>query len=655
MLINHTGIILAQDEDNKEMSVDLEPITITAAKIARGLSEVPSSVSVIEEKDIKDSNAKSVPDLLKNLEGIYTYDSSGVGTVGRVNMRGFWGGMSTHQLILIDGIPQNRGEDKLVDWDLIPLDNIERIEIVRGPASALYGDNAMSGVINIITKKPSDKMKNAASFSYGSYDSQNYNVSTSGASERVDYYIGATRKLTDGFRKFCDYENFHLSGKLDFLIDEAQDLKLSLAYRQKEQGAYPWALTEAQLEDNRRQPRPGSASDKTDAEKFDLGVTYSNDIGTTSNIEGTFYYRYEDGESFYTSGSTPSSTREQLEEENTCGLISRLNINPVIFGKKHSFTTGFDLERNDFDYEEHNAPNQLRTTIRKDYSVERYKIGFFLQDEIKLFDPLKLVGGTRGDLIGFDFTDDINGSNSKETHMFKISPNVGVVYTYKENSNIYASYSQAFRSPTIGQMFTYGSISNPDLDPEEASNYEIGFHHRLGEGLKAGASLYWMELDNEIWYDYSESKYKNYGETSHGGLETRLDFKIIKGLYGFFNYAYTRAKNESGSNENKYLSNIPKHKGSLGIKFETEFGLKANLFVTKTGSCYIDAANNDKLPSYITLDSKISYGPKWYSVFLAVDNILDKEYSSYGFKSGTVRSFSPAPRRTFTFGMEAEF
>ena len=91
------------------------------------------------------------------------------------------------------------------------------------------------------------------------------------------------------------------------------------------------------------------------------------------------------------------------------------------------------------------------------------------------------------------------------------------------------------------------------------------------------------------------------------------------------------------------------------MNFRTDFGLKANLILSRVGSSYIDSANDDKLPSYTTVDTKISYGYKCWSMFLAVDNLLDKKYNSYGLKSGSVKKFSPAPERTFTFGMETEF
>lgn len=654
ILIQPKGI--CAEEEKYERVLELEEIIVTASRIERNLSEVSSYVNIVSEKEIRESNAKNCTDLLKNLEGVYMYDSSGVGTTGRVNMRGFWGGMSTHQLVLIDGVPQNKGKDKLLDWDLIPLNNIERIEIVKGPNSALYGDNAMSGVINIITKEPSADDRAKVSGSYGSFNTQNYTVSASGGLfDRHGYYISASRKSTDGFRRYCDYENMHINGKLDLLLGDTHYLRLSSGYHDKKRGAFPWAITEAQVEEDRRQARPGSENDKEDAYKADVSATYHKDFDESSEMEATSYYRYEDSKAFYTSGSTTDTTNEQLQEEDTYGLIFRLNTNSGPFGIEQSITTGFDLERNEFDYKEYEAPDQLRGAIRSDYGITKDKIGPYIQDEVSLLNPVKLIAGLRYDWIEFDFTDHKDPSGSKKKEMSGLTPKCGIVYTYKEFSNLYANYSQAFRSPTIGQMFAYGIFSNPDLNPEEATNYEVGVRHMFNDYLKLNLSLYWMELDNEIWYDPDAMQYKNYGKTSHKGVETGAEFSFTKMLSGFLNYSYARAKNESGEYRGRYLSNIPIHKGSLGMILDTGYGLKANLNLTRVGYSYLDSANTDKLPEYTTLDINLRYEYKRLSAYLSIDNLFDKKYNSYGYKSYGTKYFTPAPGRTFTLGVGIEF
>ncbi|MCX5710815.1 MAG: TonB-dependent receptor, partial [Candidatus Omnitrophica bacterium] len=441
----------------------------------------------------------------------------------------------------------------------------------------------------------------------------------------------------------------------DYAINDVQALKLSLDYYKKKRGALSWALTEAQIAQDRRQARPGTENDKSDETKNDVSITHAWDAGDKINTEATFYYKYDDADSFYTSGSTENTTREQLEDENAYGLLLKGGLKQEITGLRHEFTGGLDLERDNFDYQEYNAPYQQRGTLRSDYGVKRDKLGPFLQDEIKLIDSLRLIAGVRYDRVSFDFDDKKTTTNSKTEKMSKVTPKCSLVYMYRKDSSLYANYAQAFRTPTIGQMFTYGSSANPDLKPEEATNYEIGLHHRFNEFVRADLSFYWMELDNEIWYDYATNQYQNYGKTSHKGIETDLDFKIAKWLSGFANYTYSRAKNENGSYSGKYLTNIPIHKASSGFHFATDFGLNWDLAVTYFGTSYIDSANDFKLSSYVTADTKVSYGYKAMKIFLAIDNLLAKKYNSYGFVSSSTRYFNPAPGRTFTLGAEAKF
>ncbi len=654
MLLVSADICAEEDQYSKVKAIELELITVTASRAARRVSESPASVSILSTRQIMQSNTESIPDLLKNVEGVYTYDASGVGSVGVVNMRGFYGGMSSHQLVLIDGIPQNKGKDKLVDWDLIPLDNVESVEVMRGPASALYGDNAMSGVINIITKKPGDKPETRVLASYGSFDTQEYETSTAGKYKQLGYFLGASYKTTEGFRRHCDYDRTHVGGNLDYAINDAQQLWLALNYYEKNRGALPWALSEAQIAQDRRQARPGTENDRSDETKNDISITHAWDVNSNVKTEGTFYYKYDDADSFYTSGATESTKKEQIENEDVYGFLLKGSVNQEIMGLAHEFTAGVDLERDKFDYEEYTAPYQQRGALQQDYEVKRDKIGPYLQDEIKFGNALRLIGGIRYDRVAFDFDDIKNQNNSKVEKMTKATPRCGLLYTYQKDSSVYASYAQAFRTPTIGQMFTYSS-ANPDLKPEEATNYEIGLHHCFNEFLKTNVSLYWMKLDNEIWYDYATSKYQNYGKTSHKGIETGLDFRIIKRLSGFVNYSYSRAKNESGTYSGEYLTNIPIHKASSGLHFATGFGLSWDLAITYIGSSYIDSTNDNKLLSYTTADTKVSFKYKAMKIFLAINNLSGKKYNLYGYTSGNTKYFNPAPERTFTAGVEMKF
>lgn len=657
ILLATAGMAFAEDKPSASNAIKLEPIVVTSARIEKGLSDVASNVSVVTEEEINKGDAKTVPDALKDLQGIYAYDATGVGAGGTINMRGFYGGMSSYQLVLVDGIPQNKGKDKLVSWDLIPIGNVERIEVMRGPASSLYGDNAMSGVINIITKKPSGAPHAGASFTYGTYATQNYTAYLSGEFNRVGYYLGVSSRLSNGFREHGDYENIQVYGKFDYSINDDHNLKLNFDYSASTQGTFPWSLSAAQIVQNRRQSRPGTENDSTGADKFSMDLTHSWDIGASSNLQSVFYYRFDGMESFYTSGLTQNTTREQIEAGNTFGLPVRLTTTSEILGMNHSIVTGIDLERNDFDYEENMAPFQNRLGApTANYDVARNMLGPYIQDEIRILDALKVICGLRYDWIKFNFDDRMAPSNSKDKPMSKVTPSCGVIWAYQKDSELYGNFGQAFRTPTIGQMFTYASFANINLSPEEATNYEIGVRHHFNERLKTNLSIYWMKINNEIWYDNASRQYQNYGRTFHDGVELSTDFKVADALTVFGNYTYTRAVDDSdGSFKNKFLVNVPINKGTIGMSIYTNFGLKVYVASTWVGKTYIDSANVDVLGHYNTLDVKISYKYKWIETFIAAYNLLDKEYNSSGYKRARINYFTPEPGRTFEVGIKGDF
>jgi iron complex outermembrane receptor protein len=653
LLLVTEGTCGQADKPTQLRVAELEPIVITASRCERTISKIPSSIDIISAEEIEKAYANSTADLLKDVEGIYVYDSSGVGTAPRLNMRGFWGGMSTHQLVLVDGIPQGKAEDKLVDWNSISLDNIEKIEVLKGPSSALYGDNAMSGVINIITKKPAIKPEAKLYTSYGNFNTQNYKISTSATFGKMGYLLSTGRKVTRGFRRHSDYEDLHLNSKLNW-DTEIGNLELSLSYYRSKYGAHPWALTQAQIAADRRQARPGTENDKGVDEKVQLGITHSCDLTEASRIKSIFYIKIYDDDSFYTSASTGSSTKEYLDKDQTYGLILQYESNGALFSIKHSFIFGIDLERNEFDYQKYAAPYQARGSISSDYVVDKERIGPFIQEEINLIDSLIVILGLRYDLVKFDFKSYLNESNSKKRDLSDVSPKLGIVYQYREDSALYGNYSYAFRTPTLGQMFTYSS-SNPDLEAEEAVNYELGIRHRFKSSLKGNLALFYTDLENEILYDYATSQYKNLGRTSHAGLEARLNYQPFRNLNTFLNYTYLRAKYENRQNQGNYLEHIPKHKTSIGLRYNCSFGLMLEVAVNYTGNSYLDSANTAKLSDYAIVDTKFSYKKKNWTAFLSISNLFNKEYDFYGFISSGSKKFNPAPERTFTLGLTVKF
>lgn len=634
-------------------NIELDPITITSEKSEFKLSQTPASVTIINQQKISDSKARSVPELLFKQEGLYGYDASGVGASGRVDMRGFYGGMSSHNLVLIDGIPQNSIEDKLVDWSLIPVNSIERIEIVRGPNSALYGDNALGGIIHIISKKPKLEPETSISNSIGEYRTQNYQISSSLQAERVGYNLNLKRFFSDGFRRYCDIRNFYTNLGLNFLPFLNQKINLNLGYNKKYRGAHPWALTESEIAIDRRQPRPGTRNDQGESKKQRVSLGHLLDINEDASLDTSFYLRNEDDDSFYT--NTRLLTTQQVEGESSWGLMEKFSINPQVYNGRHQITLGFDLEQVDYVYREYSAPLNIRGMLTDDFSVKRTKRAPFIQDKINILDNLNLTLGLRYDEIEFTFDDKTLQTNSVQRDMEKYSPKAGLVFSPIEGLSLFGNYAKAFRIPTIGQMFSYGTYSNPDLDPEKGESCEFGFRVNTNQEVSFNASWYLIELEKEISYEPTLMQYVNIEKTKRQGVDSSLVFNLFPGLNTYFNYSFIKALDAFGLNRGKYLAHVPRHKGAVGLKFLTPIGVSLDVSVNRMGSSYLDALNTAKLAAYSLADLKLNYENKHFSCFGAINNLKDKEYNSYGYISGFLKYYTPAPSRTYTVGAEIKF
>jgi len=669
-----------EDTPNKDDVTDVGEIIVTARRIMSRLSQAPLNMSVITEEDIEASGATNVAEVMSELEGVQYYDTSGVGTAGRINLRGFWGGMSTNQLVLIDGVPQHGAQDKLVDWSLIPIENIDRIEIARGPVSTMYGENAMGGVINIITKTGSPTPETSIFSSYGSFNTWRSGIVTSGTTGSMGYLFSLSRKTTAGFREHGDYEGIHFTGKLVFDIDDASEMTLSMYNSRSKRGAYPWALTKAQIKADRNQARPGTENDEGKSDKLGVGLGYSREVGEASHLGASLYFRTQGGESYYTRGATPDTTREDLNDENVLGGGVRYSIELLLRGMKHSLVGGVDLEHSDFNNQQYEAPSHVRGDLQSDHNAVRDVIGVYAEDEVGISDRLRMTLGVRYDTVACDFTNRLDGSKSADALMSALSPRFGLVYTYKKaenrtdaeetwfpeedgdererprpagrDSSLYANVAKAFRTPTLGHMFTYGT-ANPDLQPEEAINYEVGVRHQLNKSVAGKLSVYRMKIDNEIWYDHDSRKYQNYGKTTHWGIETGMDVTLSERLKLFGNYTYTDAKNDSGTDKGKYLASVVQHMGNVGLRSRIAARWALQATARAVGSSYLDSKNSAKLPGYITFGTKLTYKSKKATFFFGIEDLFDEDYCSYGFKrsSGT-EYFAPAPGRTFTVGLE---
>ena len=629
----------------------LDTIVVTATRTDENVKKLPSSVTVITEEDISDSTAATVQDILENVEGLIIRDLYGTGTKSTVDSRGFARGVNT--VVLIDGRRINEIDLSGVDWNLIPLENVERIEIVRGSGSVLYGDNATSGVINIITKKgktetPSIDIEGQMESFSGSEE----HLSINGKSGKYDYYLfGKTRK-TDGYRDNGEFSAKDLTGRIGITPTDLFYFDIEGGTHSDEQGL-PGGLTEAELKADRKQTL--KPLDEVDYDQYYYNAVAGFDFKDHYNLEFSYGFNNRAFDSSLFFFGSPYTTKRDTDRTE---LRAKFTARRDLAGRKNVLVAGADSYVSEVD---NKSISSFGTTIS---NVEKKETGYYMEDEYFLTPDLTLLAGFRRTVAKFEDTvvDTFSGTGSGEKTIKRNSSNLGLTYNHVPGGKVFVSYSNGFRLPTTDELFSFdGAITL--LEPEKAVTYEAGISHPLSKDTSASLTVYTMSVEDELFYNPASGFFganENISRVKHKGAEAGIETNLTKEIKVSANGTYSKATIESGQFSGNDMPLVPKYGANLSGTASLTDELKLSLNANYVGNRFIenDLSNSqEKLDGRTTVDAKISYGVKNITVFVGVNNLFNKEYSDYAVvnTTGTVKNFYPAPERWYYAGLKASF
>jgi len=660
--------LLASAQETKEKEVVLEEVVVTATREKREARKVPANVTVITEEDIKNSNAKTVLDLLRTEEGIVVRDLLGIGKA-QVDLRGFGETGPFNTLVLVDGRRVNEIDLSGVDWTQIPLDRVERVEIVRGTGSVLYGDNAVGGVINIITKTPTEKLTARAGSIFSSYGRFRGEASVGGGHENIAGSLFVSYDSTDGYRDNNEFRTRDVGGKIVFDPTEYLSFNLSGAYH-KDNFGLPGPISETQLAIDRRAARNPFDETETVDQYVNLGGDW--DMGEYGRIVADVSYRDREGEDEFVSSSSASD--RNLE---TWSFTPRYSWSGSLFDRENTFIAGVDIYGSDLDVDFFFG-NPLVPSGLTD--IERDSYGFYVSNDFSILESLILSLGARHERVQYDL--------KQEDFLFGLAPlddtirdhenaySAGLTFLYTERSSLFARINRSFRFPLTDELvlfdfFTGRILLNPDIKPQRGCHYELGIRHFyapdiealrfLNADVEARATLFRAEIRDEIFFNFATFTNENHPETLHQGVEIGGKVDLFKRLTLFGNYTFEKATFDDDPFVGNNIPAVPRHKANLGFRiYDIIPGLVFSTTYNFVGSSYLisDQANQfDKLDKYYTIDARISQEWKWFRAFVGVNNITNREYSEYAVLGGfpTVRNFYPAPERNWVAGFEAVF
>jgi iron complex outermembrane receptor protein len=630
----------------EETTLSLDEVVVTATRTQEETDKISSNVTVITQEEIKKSTATTVQDLLRSEAGIIIRDLYGTGTKSTVDMRGFTRGLNT--AILMDGRKLNEIDLSGVDWNTIPLENIERIEIVRGSESVLYGDNAMAGAINIITKKGvTAKPEIVLDGRLESYSGHTELGTLAGGTDKIGYFFLLKHRQTSGYRDNSDFTAGDMNTRLNFRLTEFLSFDFAAGYHTDEQGL-PGGLTESQMHDDRRQTT--KSDDHVDNDQQYIDTKANITLGTWGDLEMGISYnnRTFDSDLFFFGSSF--NTRRDTE---TSGLHAKLIVDKKIADFRNLLVSGVDYYHSD-------VTNRTTFFGSSTYSdISKNETGLFIQDEFFLTDKISFSLGYRYSDTRFD--DTVSGFTrvSDEQKFTEDAFRAGATFNYAKGSKVYVNYAKGYRLPTTDELFDFtGAIT--DLQPEKSDTYEAGIVHAFGDRVQLRLTVYTMDVRDELFFNpvggqLALGANENLDKTRHYGAEAGFTAAVTDSLSLFGNFTYTNVEFESGQYDGNHIQLVPECSVSFGAdyRFLKSFLLAAN--ANWVGGKYLDndVLNDfDKMDSYFVVNAKLSYTYKVLTAYIGANNIFNEKYSEYGIVGfGGLKNFYPAPESNFYGGL----
>ncbi|HEX9916497.1 MAG TPA: TonB-dependent receptor [candidate division Zixibacteria bacterium] len=580
---------LAEETKNKDNLpiYYLEPVIVTATRYPLDLSRIPNHTSFLTKNEIQKRNLLNLGDALKNLAGL---DFRTNGVLGQNSTISFRGSFTSQVLVLQDGRALNSltyGNFNLSDFSV---ENVERLEIVRGPLSSLYGANALGGVVNIITK---DKMENifSSSLTFGDFNTQIYSFDVSPKLNDFSFLFGVQRKSTDGDRENSDFYSFSTNSKLTYHPSDRFNSHL-LVVTQKDTIGIPGVI-----------PDPNKVPPYGDKDVYSL-YDKQSDFNWSADLSSDIVFREKDmlsGKIYLDRRKLNYHTLYDMWDSyyNTVKIVEDDRYITTTYGGFMQYLYNLKPEKEDklsFGLDFHQ--DRLKTTQNLDYQPSGLTD---LMDTIIAYNPKTENFACWGNL-NIDFKDIMTyqlGARYDHHSLYSgnVSPNFGLIFHLNENGQIKFSYGQAFRAPTFNDLY-WPQGGNKNLKPEKGESYEVSLYLNNKDNFfdltffsrQVKDLITWAPLgENNLWQPFNLDKYEAWGIEADAKISLSKYLKLnhnwtlnlgeeTKQLLVYSYYDYGTGKISQRFEETKRdAAFTPKLIINLGLEVSTKFGLEASL------------------------------------------------------------------------------
>ncbi len=647
----------------------LGPIIITPTRVEKDIDEIPAAVSTVGQDEIQLGNEQlGLDESLGGVPGLFMQNRYNFAQDLRASIRGF-GARSSFGIrgikIIVDGIPESL-PDGQGSVDGIDLGSASRISVIRGPASSLYG-NASGGAILIESEKGPVIPFASGRVTAGDFGFNNTQLKTGGETGRLNYLLNLSDTSTDGYRDHSEYENTQLNGRFEIGLEGDSSLLATLHHTDQPVANDPGSLTEEDADLDPEQARAQNESfDAGEAlQQTRIGLLYKTGLGESRDFEARIYNTQRDF-----SNKLPFQNGGAVKfDRNFTGAGLKFTLRGDLADRQNRLLLGLDYDRQDDDRRRFDNLSGSLGAQTLDQNELVTSTGVYLQNETKLNDRVELTLGIRYDDVKFDVSDDFlaDGDDSGKVDLDQTSPMAGISVDLGNETRFYATISTAFETPTTTEFANpSGGGFNQALEPQEATNYEIGIKRRTGM-QRFELALFHIDVDNELTpfelpAQPGRTFFENAGSSTRDGIELSYSRQLAPQIgfttaYTYSDFVFDRFTNADGDVfDGKQIPGIPKDLLYLDLTWFGESGYYATWDLTYTGELYADNANQTSVDSSQVSNLRIGYngfyGDWEVSPFLGVNNLFDEEYNNnIRINAFGGRYFEPAPERNAYIGI----
>ncbi len=607
--------------------------------------EFPGNTTIITAEEIAQSGVISLPDLLNRYEGITVLDTLGfgLGADGSVNLRGVVNSSRTGALVLLDGVRLNRVTGDEVHWQSIPLDQIQRIEIIRGGGGLAYGEGALSGVINITTKKDVNRpFTTEATLDVGSYGFLKDSVSGRGRVNQVSYGSSFTRQQLAGYRDASPSRTSTTTSYVGLDPDPGLHLETNILVSD-DTSSFSGGLTPDASQQRRRQPGalPGFFDDHTTQVSLD-----SHALGPWGlSVASSSFWRERETDSVTSNSRFATIAPSQ-------GATIRASQELESSGVRHNLVGALDL-----------LDEKASTGMRGGTYSESNKQGFglLIEETLRLADRVTVLGGLRYDRSRFE--EDIQFPSFVGTLRFHgLSPQAGITVDVFHPVALYASYARPFKAPNVDDFSASVPspyVGNIDLKPQQGDTYEVGVRAKNPKLGSIKSALFFNRIDQEILFDATTFQNQNM-DTRRMGLELAAEPPtIIPHLTGQITYTYSEAEFRKGAFKGHAIPGVPEHRVTANATYEAlpHLFLSFDWLLVQDFFRINDFTNQLRGDNYGVLNLGARVVQPHYTVHTRIENVTNEEYTTFQSSNGSIVSTgeNPAPPIGFYGGVTVNF